>query len=291
MNEKSLVSIIEKVRNGFGVERTNIDLKRRWWRFDKPSDYNEFLKDICAMANTQNGDSHIILGVDEKGKVFNAPLPEDEGTIQSRHKDAIEPRIKMVINEYDIEDKTVSVITIPHSKNRPHMIKKYKDNRFWIPVRFGSSTLTATRSDLDEMYNERDRSTESALHVRLYEDDVYWGFHGHYGGCSFLVRLTIDNYSGGAPDYLVNARLRPERDQSWRTEHFLFEGYKPNEELKIGSHERQHNVHLYVGLDAPFEDKNCPMPEMIDNQLKLKLYARSGKEFEMPIKREWIKEA
>lgn len=288
MDEKTLVSIIEKVKNGFDVERTNIDLKRQWWHFEKVDEYEEFLKDICAMANTQSSNSYIVLGVDESGVVFDAPIPDDEANIQSRHKDAIEPRIKLMVNEYLIEGKTISVITIPHSANRPHMIKKYKDQRFWIPIRFGSSTLTASRSDLDEMYNERDKTHTPQLKIRLFEDKIRWGDYPTFGSKCLLVRLTVDNYEGGAPDYIVKAEMRQNgHEHVWRTEQFMFEGHQINQEVKINAHERKQGLQLYLGFE---QEVDQAFERLSDQDLKLSFYTRSGESMEIPVKWEWVME-
>lgn len=288
MDEKTLISLIEKVRNGFSVERTNIELKRRWWDLQKIPDTEEFYKDICAMANTQGGDSYILLGVDESGKLYNAPIPDDEANIQSKHKDAIEPRIKIILNEFQVEGKTISVITIPHSANRPHVIKKHVEVRNWIPVRFGSAILSASRSDLDEMYGERDRSAASDLHVRLFEDKVRWGHYPAYGGCCFLVRLSVDNYSGGAPDYIVKAELRQSGENMWRSNHFMFEGHELNQELQIKAHERKQGLQLYLSHHQPSSEEECPLPQISESDLRLNLYARSQTQIMINIKRNWL---
>ena len=289
MTKQQLESIIEKVRNGFQVERSTLDLKRHWWNFKKKSDLDEFLKDICSMANAQSGDANIILGVDEAGKVYDAPIPDDEANIQSRHKDQIEPRVRLMVNEFEVENKTVSVITIPHSTNRPHIIKRHLDIYNWIPVRFGSSTLTASRSDLDEMYDERDKTNESDLHIRLYEEKIRWGNYSAYGGCCFLVRLSIDNYAGGAPDFIVKAVIRQSRDTLWRSKHFMFEGQNLDQELRIGPHERKQAVQLYLSNINPAKaKKKCALPVINDKELRLTLYARSGTQSVVTLKKEWL---
>lgn len=288
MTDKMLLSIISRVREGISVETSGLDIKREWWKLDKPSGEEEFVKDLTAMANAQTGDSYIVVGLGENGDLVNSPIPGDEADVQSKHKDKIEPRVRLMIDEFKVEGKTISVITIPHSKERPHVIKQYKDWHNWIPIRFGSSTLTASRSDLDEMYQERYREHESDMNVRLYEQKLRWGQYPVYGGYCFMVRLMIDNYNGGAPDYIVNAVLHS-RKGKWKSKHFMFEGLALDQEMRVGPHERKQAVQLYLGEYAPNETKNNDVaPDLSKGKVLLSLYARSGKRSDLEIESGWV---
>ena len=288
MTDRLLISIIEKVRNGIEVERSGLDLKRKWWDFQKDSGVEEFLKDICAMANGQTGDSYIVIGVDEKGSLYDAPLPEDEANIQQRHKDKIEPRIHLMVDEYVIEGKHVSVITIPHSMNRPHVIKRYSNWRHWIPVRFGTSTLTASRLDLDEMYLERYKSHTADLRVRLFEEKIRWGRYKQYGGYCFMIRLLLDNYDGGAPDYIVNAKLHETRGNHWKSQFFMFEGLALNQELRVAAHDRKQGLPLYLSSSSPDQSQTNSKPTLDKKHVVLSLYARSGRKEDIEIEPSWL---
>ena len=289
MTDKLLLSIIEKVKKGISIERSGLDLKRKWWNLETYQGLEEFLKDVCSMANAQTGDSYIVVGIDEAtGKIYDAPLPDDEANIQSKHKDEIEPRVKLLINEYKIEGKTLSVLTIPHSLQRPHVIKKYSNWRNWIPVRFGTSTLTASRSDLDEMYQERYKSHTSDIHIRLFEEKLRWGKYSQFGGYCFMVRLSVDNYGGGAPDYIVKVALHGSNG-GWKSRYFMFEGMMLDQELRVGAHERKLGTQLYLSDLSPDESvKKRAIPEISSEPLHLSVYCRSGKSVDILIKTEFL---
>lgn len=292
MTDKLLLSILEKVKNGIKVEGTNLELKRQWW--DLKSDHDEFLKDICSMANTHTGDPSIIIGLDENGDLHDASLPNDEAKIQSKHKDKIEPKLQVRFNEVEVKGKTLSIITIPHSANRPHVIKKYKNRENWIPVRVGTSTLSASRSDLDEMYKERDRSNLSDLSVRLFDEKITWDNFAGYGkgGSCFAVRLTLDNYKGQAPDYITNVVLREHSGDHWESKHFLFESLRVVDgPLKVEAQDLKENVMVYISDQEPTGlRERRPMPDIDRDTLKLIIHTKSGRQIYIKIKPGWIHE-
>ena len=90
-----LQEIIKKAKEGLNVETTNIDIKKEWWDLTVVEGRDEFLKDISAMANNHSNDSFIVVGLDNKGNIYNQPLPFDEAILQEKHKDRIEPRVKI----------------------------------------------------------------------------------------------------------------------------------------------------------------------------------------------------
>lgn len=288
MEEALLKSLIEKAESGIQIEETNLDLKTKWWDFN--SELNEFLKDICSMANTHTGDSHIVVGLSENGELHNAPLPEDEANIQTKHKDRIEPRLVIKLKEIQIQDKTLSIISIPHSQNRPYIIKKYKNQDNFIPIRVGTSTQTASRLDLDAMYQEREPKTSSNLSVSLYEDRITWDNYAEYHGYCFAVRLNIDNYDGELPDYITKVTLTESTGDKWKSNNFLFQNLKTvDKELKVEAHEVITNKLVYISDQMPtgLRDRR-PLPDIDRNSLTLSILTRSNKKIDIKIKPAWI---
>jgi len=284
-----LLSIIEKVRNGINVEGTNIDIKRQWWNLKQ--DLDEFLKDITSMANTHTGDSIIIIGVDKKGVLYDASLPFDEASLQAKHKDKIDPKITIKISEGIIEKKTISIIKIPHSSNRPHIIKKYKSQDNWIPIRFGSSTVTASRADIDIMYAERTKNAEPNLKIRLREKKVIWDNYAGYGRTCFAIRIDLDNFDGQKPEFITNASIVENSGDHWTSKYFLFElgKMKVNEGLEVPANKILQNVLLYVSDEIPTGLLYPrPRPDIDEDSLSINIECRSGRIIKIPIEPAWL---
>jgi len=287
-------SVIEKKRKGIQVEGTNLDLKRSWW--DGRRGLSEFVKDICAMANTTGGESLIVVGVDQKGKLHNACLPEDEANIQAKHKDKIEPRVKLDIEQLNIEEKTITVIVIPHSRIRPHVILRHQSKKSlrknYIPVRFGSSTEAASRKDLDEMYAEREVKEEPDVKVDFFKKEVKWSNfvgYGRGGGNAFGLKLTIDNHLGKAPDYVTRISLVEKGGENWKTTHFWIEGKRRLDGiLEVGAGKIMEVVSVYVSDREPDGLTRDEKPNFDDDRLFLEVVTRSGKKITKEIKPAWI---
>ncbi|MBU3979273.1 ATP-binding protein [Patescibacteria group bacterium] len=286
MNIKFVESIIDKARDNIKVESTNIDLKIKWWDFKEKPD--EYIKDITAMANTSTGDSYILIGVGEDGKIYNTPLSIDEASLQEKHKEKVEPKILIHFKEIILEDKKISVIYILHSKNRPHVIKKYKNGFSWISVRFGTSTPSASRSDIDEMYEERDKSKDADIKVDFFDPKIDWRDYSDYRGYCYRVKLVIDNYEGKAPDYITNVVLREHSGEHWKSNFFKFyyreRSFNHKNELKIEAQERLTDVVVFLSDQAPNPSGGHRVKPSLDiDNVDLLISTRSGKEILLPI--------
>lgn len=289
MNIERLLSIIERKRQGLSVESSNLDLKRKWWNLSSSEGKWEFIKDICSMANTPTGDSSIIIGVKSNGSLVDSPLPMDEANIQSIYKDKVNPKPLLEIREFDMEGKKISVVNIPHSKNRPHVISKYKGkDRAWIPIRVGTSTQSALKADLDEMSREQ-YSSNAKLIVSFAEKKVRWDNYAEYGDSSFLVRLRIDNYEGTAPDYITNVSLIETTGDKWESKFFRFGGLNTGQALLIEAKELKEVVPVYLSDQPPVNLRNHRKRPNIDiDSLILQVFTRSGQTVRLEIKPGWI---
>lgn len=284
-----LKSIIDKVRKGILSEETHLELKRQWWNLQ--TNLDEFIKDICSMANTCSGDNYIILGLGEDGKLQDASLPYDEATLQQKHKDKVEPILEIQFLEYVIEGKKISIIKIPHSNNRPHVIKKHKNQDNYIPIRFGTSTLSASKIDLDEMYRERNEFDSSSLKIELKEENIRWDNFAGYSGPSFLIRLVIDNLKSQVPDHINQVFLYEKSGENWKGSNFKFEGKAFNEEFVIEKNKRNPHVIVYVSDQPPGSIRNPRgIPDFDRDSLNLNITTVNGKTFEIPLKSGWIRE-
>src|SRR5688500_14077949 len=107
MDNSVLLSYIDRIRSGNQLESSNLDFKIEWWDF-KSNGTKEFAKDVCTMANSHNGDSYIVIGVNDKtGEVVDSPLPLDEASLQEKLKSKINPRVNFTVSNLTIEDKIV----------------------------------------------------------------------------------------------------------------------------------------------------------------------------------------
>lgn len=72
MERKQIIEYVSKYINqalaGAEVENSKFDLKRQWPNLKEKPHLNEFLKDICSIANTFGEDGFIVFGVDEAAK-------------------------------------------------------------------------------------------------------------------------------------------------------------------------------------------------------------------------------
>lgn len=162
MNKDDLQTLLGDLAAGLPVERVTLDLKRKWWEFSQTGDRDKFLKVVAGLANSLSGAPRrfIVVGVDEQGRVHDAPPPEDEAKLQQR-LDAIEPRPTVGLEVHKVDGKRVSILTVSEPFDRPYVTKE--GARHFVFLRMGSETTTAARRHLDRMYASKRR--EARLRV------------------------------------------------------------------------------------------------------------------------------
>lgn len=227
MNREWLLGIVADLRQGMQVEDLKIDVKREWWRLGTPDGDAEFARDLCAIVNTRGGgDGAIIVGVDSLGALYPAPISTtkmDKSALQQLIIRRCEPSFEIRPWEYEMEGKIITVVELPRSSNRPHVVKDFKNWKNYIPVRKSTGTFAANRYDLDEMYADRIGDPAPApevaiegpsIHMFLEREGASWpkGF--------YLVpplRVRNPGQVGSTLEH-VNLTLRPEGagDQSAR---------------------------------------------------------------------------
>ncbi|MCH9647886.1 MAG: ATP-binding protein [Deltaproteobacteria bacterium] len=134
-------------------EDGSLEWKTGFWNLKKDEGRREFLKDITAMANsTDSTDMRcIILGV-KGSKLISCQLPEDEANLQQRLS-AITPLPTVRFEKHDIGGVSLVVVEIHPPFDRPYVAKIA--SQYFIWVRHGSSTGTASRFHLDSVYRDR----------------------------------------------------------------------------------------------------------------------------------------
>jgi hypothetical protein len=159
MHVEEIIRYLNSLRNGGEVENPKFELKRQWWSLDEDAGKNEFLKDITAMANTPGGDGYILVGIDKNGILHNCETPLDPSKIRGIICKNVQEAINLEVYDIEVEGSRISVIHIPRSLNKPHIIKEYRTSnqviRMFIPIRKGTSINPADKYDIDLMYLER----------------------------------------------------------------------------------------------------------------------------------------
>lgn len=168
-------SLIELARSNQEVESDKVDFKRTWYDLNSESGIMEFIKDSSAIANTPGGDGYLVIGVDTKGKVYDVSFQNDSGLADESHIQNL--MIKHTDTPFNIrlveafyETKKYSIIHIPPSNHKPHLIKKFvkfrKDKETSVLIgappipnaifiRRGSSNRFASKAELDDIYRYR----------------------------------------------------------------------------------------------------------------------------------------
>ncbi len=132
------------------------------WKIDFPlptddEKRGEIIKDIAAIANASPlSYGFIIYGVDPRrpDPVIGISKQYDDSKLQQLVKGKIDPPVDFIYYEISIGPKTVGVIQIAPTKQRPHIIivdiGKVKNGQ--IAIRRGSSTDGIRMSDLFEFF-------------------------------------------------------------------------------------------------------------------------------------------
>jgi len=151
-------------------ESIKFDFKYEWYDLTTLKGLNEYLKDVTAMANTYGLDGFIVMGFDERRKLFKDARFEDCGLKDTNELNKV--IIKRVshlfeLNSYDIliDGHPLSVLHIPPAWEKPFFIRNYqtftksqkvkKEYHQKVFVRKNTGTFSATKYDIDLMYYDR----------------------------------------------------------------------------------------------------------------------------------------
>lgn len=213
MNLDELKSKVKKLINqsfeGQEIESPKVDFKTKWYDLRKNSiELYEFLKDTSSIANTFGLDGFIIIGFDEKSKSYNNSKFTDCGL---RDTSDLYPLIIRRVSEpfditvYDIviDRKNLSIIHIPNSINKPHVIKNYKkekkgkiiqetDNKIF--VRKGTGIFSANKYDLDLMYyDKKNNIPEYEVRIDAINNILKNGSGDSSGSIYYSLHFSIEN--------------------------------------------------------------------------------------------------
>jgi hypothetical protein len=210
-------------------ERTKLEVKQKWYDLSgaKKRDIEEFCKDLTAMANAPGPEGYIIIGIDEKnGKFSDAPfrnsnlkdLSELQNLVVSRIRNPLQFDLEQV--NLDKEKVTISIIKVPRSISKPHMMKIYrkynaandeleKEIEEYTPIRHGARIFTANHFDFELMFLDRQNiipdynlsfipiHEKFAYNLKTEKGDIY---------LTLTIRFLIQN-TGRNPIAITSARL------------------------------------------------------------------------------------
>lgn len=159
-----LFSILEPVIVS-GLETRKVDLKRQVDLSDKPR-AAKFAKIVSALANTPGGTSFIVIGVqDRKERQSEDPRdyvvgfdPDQADDLQRQIQQALSnnldpiPQAELRLVEHPLAGKTIGVVQIARSFNRPHRIKRDSGEvESGVYLKRGGETLLATSDEVKAM--------------------------------------------------------------------------------------------------------------------------------------------
>jgi predicted HTH transcriptional regulator len=166
------MNINEKINNLLeeGYECNFLDFKLKQY---PPKLNPNFIKDIIAMANSHyDGDKFIIIGVNDNGEIIGIEKNEvfvDSAIYQDIVLNYVEPDITIDYFKYSYEGKTLGILKIASSNNKPYLIKKEIDSLKLEScfIRKGSRNSSANRNDFDKFYYEKENFDISILNPML----------------------------------------------------------------------------------------------------------------------------
>ena len=164
--EKLIKSYINQSLEGHSTENSKFDFKRQWYNLNDLGGINEFLKDTTAIANTFGPDGFIVIGFDEKDRSFsNSQFKDcglrDQADIINLINKKIDRLFDINIYTLKLENHNLSVINIPPSIDKPHVIRNYitinnkgeqKTEVNKVFVKKGTTTQTAGKNDYELMF-------------------------------------------------------------------------------------------------------------------------------------------
>lgn len=131
----------------------------------------ELAKDIIAIANTEGGRGHIIIGVKDKTKEVVGIGAEEitEERVQQILSLRCDPPIDLRVEHVDVENTEVCVITVFRSYRRPHQMRQ--TGAFYI--RRGSTTDFARREEIASMLQHGGLINNEQIPLLNMSKDIY----------------------------------------------------------------------------------------------------------------------
>lgn len=145
MNRQRLNTLLTKNESIKLDFKERLSLKTEWEK-------KELAKDVSAIANSKGGRGYIIFGIQDKTKkvVGIEPVEYREEQIQQIISQRCDPPVTIKFDTVDYDGKTVGVLTIYKSGQKPHQI--LQSGSFYL--RRGSTTDIARREEIASMLQD-----------------------------------------------------------------------------------------------------------------------------------------
>jgi len=108
-------------------------------------------KTIVSFANTQGG--RIIIGVNDQGKITGIKSDEEIFMIEGAATFYAKPEVPVEFHLFEVQNKSVLVIEIPESQNKPHYAKD-EDGKWWVYIRVKDQTVLASKIVVEVLKKE-----------------------------------------------------------------------------------------------------------------------------------------
>ena len=266
IDQKFIDDLLLKIQEGVEVEQDKFELKAKWYDLKTSIGCEELCKDISAIANTTSYDEGIlIIGVDKsKAKLINSPFASSGIDDASKLRGIVVKRIdrppdysllEVQVKDNKGKDIVLSIIKIPPSYNKPHIIKNFKNRQNYIPIRKGTSINSANRDDLEIMFYDRTKiEPDNRIEINFYRPSLVFRSLEHQSKYFITARafLFLDN-SGRRPAAIAGSKLT----LSYKTDKPIkevFEGYLwkfYNTLDQLGEQKGQFPVPIMLGSNKP----------------------------------------
>lgn len=108
-------------------------------------------KTIVSFANTRGG--RIIVGVNDQGKITGIKSEEEIFMLEGASEFFSKPEVPIEFYLYEIQNKSVLVVEIPESKQKPHYAKD-EDGKWWVYIRIKDQSVLASKIVVDVLKKE-----------------------------------------------------------------------------------------------------------------------------------------
>jgi ATP-dependent DNA helicase RecG len=138
---------------------------------DTESSKKELAKDICAIANSRGGRGYLLFGVEDKTKRIIGVDKNafEEEKIQQIVSTRIDPPVPVSVDFIEIDDKTLGVITIYNTTQKPHQLR----DSGAFHIRRGSTTDIMRKEEIASMLQDNGLVNYELLPIiKASEDDL-----------------------------------------------------------------------------------------------------------------------
>lgn len=219
MSETQIKAIIQgylqDAINGMSKENPKLDFKAKWYDLTLDNELNEFIKDTSSIANTPGLDGFIVIGFDDKNKTFLDSTFSQSGLKDSNELTGIiikrvDRNFVLVCYDVNIDGHKLSVLHIPPSFDKPHVIKNYKkglrEEQHRVFIRHGTTTRLATKYDLDFIaYDRKNLTPEYSLYLSMSRASIEASLNSD-SRIEMIIGLVIEN-NGQRPVAITSIQL------------------------------------------------------------------------------------